>query len=256
MITFQGGTRMSKNIALQLYSIRDVVATTSYEEAVRQVAKMGYKAVETAGFPGTTAKAATKLFSDLGLSVVAAHTELPLGDKKNEVLDTIATLGNPRLVCTRIGPKDVVSLDSIKALCDRLNEGYEVAKNNGISFGIHNHWWEFGKIGGRFAHDYMVELLNPGIFYEIDTYWVKVGGADPIEIIKKLGPKVQLLHIKDGPGNREDAMTAVGDGIMNIPAVIQAAGSNAKSLIVELDRCDTDIMVAVKRSYDYLAGLK
>lgn len=246
---------MSDHIALQLYSIRDVVAATNYESAVRRIAEFGYKEVETAGFPGTTPEAALKLFNELDLTIVAAHVGLPIGDKKNEILDTLAALGKPRLLCTQIGPKDVVDLDTIKALCDRLNEGYEVAKANGLSFGIHNHWWEFGKLNGRLAHDYMLDMLDPGIFLEIDTYWVKVGGADPVEVIKKLGTRVPLLHIKDGPGTREAAMTAVGEGIMDIPAVIKASGSNAKSLIVELDRCDTDIMVAVKKSYDYLAGL-
>lgn len=246
---------MSARIALQLYSIRDVIATSDYASSVQQIAEMGYKAVETAGFPGTSPESAAKLFSDLGLTVVAAHTGLPLGDRKNEILDSIQALGYPRLVCTQIGPKDVVDLDTVKSLCDRLNEGYEVAKSSGISFGIHNHWWEFGKIDGKLVHHIMLELLNPAIFFEIDTYWAKVGGSDPVAIVKSLGNRVPLLHIKDGPGNREAAMTAVGDGIMDIPGVLNAAGSNAEAWIVELDRCDSDIMEAVKKSYDYLASL-
>jgi sugar phosphate isomerase/epimerase len=246
---------MSAQIALQLYSIRDVVASTSYEAAVRQVAEMGYPAVETAGFPGTTVEAAAKLFTELGLTVVAAHTGLPVGEHKNEILDSIFALGKPTLVCTQIGPNDVKTVDDICALCERLNEGYEVAAANGISYSIHNHWWEFGEVSGRLVHDYMLEQLNPGITFEIDTYWVKVGGIDPAVIVKNLGARVPLLHIKDGPGNKEQAMTAVGDGVMDVKKILEASGSNAKALIVELDHCDTDIMVAVKKSYDYLAGL-
>ncbi|MBE0698361.1 MAG: sugar phosphate isomerase/epimerase, partial [Anaerolineaceae bacterium] len=209
----------------------------------------------TAGFPGTTPEAAVKLFAELGITIVAAHTGLPMGNKKNEVLDTLAALGKPRMVCTQIGPADVENLETIKALCDRLNEGYEVANSNGISYSIHNHWWEFGKINGRLIHHYMLDLLNPGILLEVDTYWVKVAGPDPVEIVKNLGARAPLLHIKDGPGNKEAAMTAVGDGIMDIPAILKAAGTNAKWLIVELDRCDGDIMAAVNKSYDYLATL-
>jgi sugar phosphate isomerase/epimerase len=246
---------MSDRTALQLYSIRDVIAATDYESSVRKIAAMGYRAVETAGFPGTTAAAAVKLFAELGITVVAAHVGLPLGDQKNEVLDTLAALGNPRMVCTQIGPADVSDLEKIKALCDHLNEGYEVASSYGISYGIHNHWWEFGEINGRLVHHYMLDLLNPGIFLEVDTYWVKVAGQDPAVIVKSLGARTPLLHIKDGPGNREAAMKAVGDGVMDIPAILKAGGSNVKYLIVELDNCDGDIMVAVKKSYDYLATL-
>ncbi len=213
------------------------------------------KQLKLLDFLGPLRSSAAKLFTDLGLAVVAAHVGLPLGDRKNEILDSVKALGNPRLVCTQIGPKDVVDLDSVKSLCDHLNEGYEVANTNGISFGIHNHWWEFGKIDGKLVHHIMLELLNPAIFFEIDTYWAKVGGSDPIMIVNSLGSRVPLLHIKDGPGNKEAAMTAVGDGIMDIPGVLNAAGSNAEAWIVELDRCDSDIMEAVKKSYDYLASL-
>jgi sugar phosphate isomerase/epimerase len=246
---------MTDRTALQLYSIRDVVAATSYESSVRNIAEMGYRAVETAGFPGTTAETAAKLFADLGITVVAAHVGLPLGDHKNEVLDSLAALGKPRMVCTQIGPNDVTDLDTIKALCERLNEGYEVATAHGISYGIHNHWWEFGHINGRLIHQIMLDLLNPGIFFEVDTYWVKVAGQDPAVIVKDLGARAPLLHIKDGPGTKEAAMTAVGDGIMDFPTLLKAAGDHAKWLIVELDQCDNDIMAAVKKSYNYLATL-
>ncbi len=246
---------MSDKIALQLYSVRDEAAKSGYETAVRKVAAMGYRAVETAGFPGTTPEAAARLFQDLGLEIVAAHTGLPLGDRKNEIIESLEALGKPRLVCTQIGPDDVRTLDTIKALCDRLNEGYGVAKSNGISFGIHNHWWEFGEVNGRLAHHLMLEMLDPGIFFEVDTYWVKVGGSDPSEVVKNLGDRAPLLHIKDGPANREEPMTAVGDGVMDIPAMLKAVGAEDKWLIVELDRCGTDMLEAVKKSYDFLAKL-
>lgn len=245
---------MSDRIALQLYSIREA-ANQSYENAVRQIAGFGYKAVETAGFPGTSAEAAVRLFEDLGLTVAAAHVGNPVGEKKNEILDTVEVLGKPNLICTQIGPGDVTDMSAIKALCERLNEGYENAAARGISYGIHNHWWEFGHVDGRLVHEVMLELLNPGIFFEVDTYWVKVGGSDPVDIVRKLGQRAPLLHIKDGPGTKEAGMTAVGDGVMDIPAILQAAGSVNPWQIVELDRCDTDMMEAVKKSYNYLSSL-
>lgn len=246
---------MSDRIALQLYSVRDEAAKSGFEAAVRKVAEMGYQAVETAGFPGTNADAAAKLFKELGMTVVAAHTGLPLGERKNEIIESVEALGKPLLVCTQIGRDDVKTMDTVKDLCERLNEGYAVAKANGISFGIHNHWWEFGEVDNRLVHHVMLDLLDPGIFFEVDTYWVKVGGGDPIKVVKNLGDRAPLLHIKDGPANREEPMTAVGDGVMNIPKMLQEIGSDDKWLIVELDRCGTDMLEAVKKSYDFLAKL-
>lgn len=243
---------MAKKIALQLYSIRDV--KLDYETKIRKVAAMGYPAVETAGFPGSSAEAAAKLFKELGLTVSSAHVGLPVGEAKNQILETMEALGKPPLICTQIGPNDVKSMDTIKALCDRLNEGYAVAKENGLVFAIHNHWWEFDTVDGRLAHDIMLELLDPGILFEIDTYWVKVGGSDPVQLLKKLGKRAPFLHIKDGPAVKDQPMTAVGDGVMDVPTILKAALPDAWE-VVEMDSCATDVMVAAKKSYVYLASL-
>lgn len=243
---------MVKKISIQLYSIRDV--DLDYESKIRKIAEMGYPAVETAGFPGSSPEKASKLFKELGLVISGAHVSTPVGEKKQEILETLEALGKPPMIDTQIGWDDVKTMDTIKALCERINAGYEVAKGNGLVYAIHNHWWEFATVDGRVVHDIMEDLLDPGVLFEIDTYWVKVGGSDPIKLLKKLGKRVPFLHIKDGPGTTEAAMTAVGEGVMDIPAILKAGLPDAWH-VVELDRCDTDVMMAVKKSYDYLAGL-
>jgi sugar phosphate isomerase/epimerase len=49
-------------------------------------------------------------------------------------------------------------------------------------------------------------------------------------------------------------MVAVGQGIMDWSAIIPAAQA-ADWLIVELDRCATDILQAVEQSYRFLTAL-
>jgi sugar phosphate isomerase/epimerase len=86
----------------------------------------------------------------------------------------------------------------------------------------------------------------------VDTYWVKVAGHDPAAVLRQLGNRAPLLHIKDGPADgTQSAMTAVGAGVLDWQAIIPA-GSAAEWLIVELDRCDTDMLQAVADSYTYL----
>jgi hypothetical protein len=63
-----------------------------------------------------------------------------------------------------------------------------------------------------------------------------------------------LLHIKDGPAVRGEPMVAVGDGVLDVPSIIQAGAGSTQWLIVELDACATDMMEAVEKSYDYLVG--
>ncbi len=241
---------MPKPIALQLYSLREAAAK-DYEAVIRQVAAMGYDGVETAGFPGTTAQAAGKLFRELGLKVPAAHIfPPPTGAKAAEAADTLAAIGCQRIV-TGFGRDNFKTLDETKRSCDIFNQAYAEAKARGLRLAIHNHWWEYQPVEGQYPYQVMLKELDPGIELEIDTYWVKTGGVDPVMAIREAGPRATLLHIKDGPATTTEPMLAVGEGVMDFPAILRAA-DHAEWLIVELDRCATDMAEAVAKSLKYL----
>ena len=247
---------MKPQIALQLYSVRDIInPSNDYATVVRKVAAMGYHGVETAGFPGTTPQAAGRLFKELGLAVCSAHVTSPVGDKKNEVLDTLAALDCKTLINTQIGPDDVKSLDLIKKTCDRLNEGYVNAKAAGLNYGIHNHWWEYGKLSDQYIYRLMRAQLDPGILFQLDTYWIKTARVDPAAVVTEMGARAPYLHIKDGPAVKNEPMVAVGDGVMDFPAILKAGGAYLQWLIVELDSCATPILPVVEKSFQYLKSI-
>src|SRR4030065_2806671 len=90
---------MTPPIALQLYSVRDVIEKSDYETVVRQVAQIGYAGVETAGFPGTTPQAAGKLFKGLSLLVSSIHKfPIPTPADKQEILDTFGAWDTMNIV--------------------------------------------------------------------------------------------------------------------------------------------------------------
>lgn len=245
---------MTKPIALQLYTVRDLL-NEDFEAVVHKVAEIGYEGVETAGFPPpTTPEQAASLFDSLGLKVTSTHSPLPLGQDKNQVLDTAAALGCRRIVSGHLPPEEYANIDKIKRACGRLNEANAVAVENGLEFGVHNHWWEFQHIENQYTYKYWLEYLDPAIFFELDTYWIQSAGLDPVEIIHEFGHRAPLLHIKDGPTPSDSSapMTAVGEGVLDFPRILNAASDNAEWLIVELDRCATDMMTAVDESYRYL----
>jgi sugar phosphate isomerase/epimerase len=249
---------MSDRIALQLYTVRDV-ANKDYEGTVRKVAEMGYRAVETAGFPGTTPEQAARLFKELGITVVASHSPMPLGDAKNQVLETMDALGKPRLICPGVNRDYFKSVDGVKALCTLLNESNQVARANGMEFGFHNHDVEYGKLEGQYIYQLMKENLDPSVFFELDTYWIQVAGINPVDVIKEMGQRAPLLHIKDGPADaatRDAPMTAVGEGVMDVKAILAASGDIARYWIVEMDRVAGDAMEEARKSYDYLKGIQ
>jgi len=186
--------------------------------------------------------------------VPSAHLPLPIGDDKSRVLDTAATLGVQYVVLAWLPAEELRTVDQIKAHCERMNEGSANAKANGLTLCYHNHWWEVELIevlGDRTPLDVMLEHLDPSVAFEVDLYWVKTGGADPVLTLNRLGARVPLVHVKDGSAKVEDSMLAVGDGTLNYPAILPAA-AHATWAIVELDRCATDMLTAVRRSYDYL----
>lgn len=246
---------MPKPIALQLYSVRQSLGA-DFAGTLNQVAVMGYSGVETAGFPqGVTPKEARQIFDDLNLVVMGSHSPLPLGGDKNKVLDTLATIGCPHLISAWTDPDYYTSRDKMKALADTFNQAYVTALENGMQFSIHNHDFEFSLVEGVPAINILKEYLNPGINFELDTYWIKVAGIDPAGVVAEMGARAPLLHIKDGPATRGADMTAVGDGVVDVPAIIQAGIPHTQWLVVELDRCATDILAAVEKSYQYLARL-
>ena len=241
---------MPAPIALQLYSVREQLAE-DYTGVITKIAEMGYVGVEPAGFPGSTMEEARQLYDDLGLQVCSAHMALPVGDGKQKVIDEAGILDCPRVV-SGFGPDQFKTRDLVKAACGKFNEAAANVAAAGLSFGIHNHWWEFIDLDdGTPVYKVMLDELDDGVLFELDTYWVQTGGKNAADVVAELGPRAPLLHIKDGPCDKDQPMTAVGDGEMDFPAVIGAAAA-AEWLIVEIDRCDGDMIEAVARSYGYL----
>jgi len=244
---------MTVPIALQLYTLRDLMAQ-DFEGTVRTVADMGYIGVETANMFGSSPTSAARLFQELGLTVMGAHSPLPLGDDKQQVLDTMGALDCKRVIVAWQPPEKYKSLDGIKSICETLNEGAAVARAHGLQVGYHNHWFEYQLLENRIPVDVMLEYLDPDVFFEVDVYWVQTAGQDPAAVVRRLGPRAPLLHIKDGPCQMEAPMTALGEGVVDIPGVVAAGAGSTEWLVVELDRCATDITEAVRKSYQYLIG--
>lgn len=249
-------------IGVQLYTVReefkkDIAGT------LNRLADIGFEAVETAFWPeGITLHQAGEYIKAAGLSVSSAHIELPFGEHKQVMLETAAAFGCNKMIWHG-WPEDkrYSTLEGTKELAHLYNEASQFAKSNGLQFGIHNHWWEFrNKIEGRFVYEVLLDTLDKDILFEIDTYWVKVAGHNPADIVHRFGSRAPLLHIKDGPAQWKDSlpednpdpMTAVGKGSQNFPAIVAAANGNTEWMIVEMDKTATDVFEALQESYNYL----
>jgi sugar phosphate isomerase/epimerase len=215
---------------------------------------MGYAGVEFGGLYGASPAAAAKLVRELGMQITSMHAPTPLRDNLTVAVDTAKTLGVKRVVCAWYPPEAFADMDAIRATCDELNTADEIMRGNDLELHYHNHWQECARVGDKLVYQHMLDLLAPTVGFEIDTYWARTAGLDPAAMIRELGKRAPLLHIKDGPATMDADMTAVGQGVMDIPALAEASRDTAEWWIVELDRCATDMLDAVEQSYSYLTS--
>jgi sugar phosphate isomerase/epimerase len=241
-----------KEVSVQLYSVRAELEK-DYEGVIRKIAGFGYKFVEPAGFPGCTLEKAAKLYDELGIKALSIHGALPVGDDLAQSIETAKALGAEYIVSGK-GPDDFKTADDIKKVAELFSEASANAAPHGIKIGYHNHYWEMDIVDGVPGYRIFMENTPDDVKMEIDTYWVKVGGLDPVAVITEAGSRAPLIHMKDGDIEPRTPMKAVGSGAMDFPPIVEAA-SFAELLIVELDSCATDMLEAVKSSYDYITSI-
>ncbi|WP_049571408.1 sugar phosphate isomerase/epimerase family protein [Streptomyces sp. SBT349] len=246
---------MAPPLGVQLYTVRDALAADR-DAALGRIAEIGFTAVEP--FDPTADPVGFRSVVDgLGLSVIATHARSLLDGEPGPVFEAIDILGTDRaIVPAGIPAEEFTTHDGIARTADLLNGLASRAAGHGIRLGYHNHWWELEPVfEGRHALELLAEQLSPGVFLEVDTYWAAIGGADVPALLRRLGDRVEALHVKDGPATtRDEPHQAVGEGAMPVPEILAAAPDALR--IVELDTCATDFFDALARSRAYVTELE
>lgn len=242
-------------LSVQLYSVRDHYAQDR-AATLHRLAEIGFTAVEPFQ-PTDDPSGFRKIADDLGLAVSSSHAiGLVREPEPGPVFEAVAALGTDRAILPAgIVREEFTTHEGLERTAGLLNSLSEQAASFGLRIGYHNHWWEFEPVlDGRHALEILADLTTPAVFFEIDTYWAAVGGADVPAVLARLGDRVELLHVKDGPLVQAAAHVALGQGAMPIPQVLAAAPDAWR--VVEFDDCDTDIFEALAVSRTYLAGLE
>lgn len=245
--------------ALQLYSVRDMTAR-DFAGTVKKVADIGYKLVETAGYGNLkTAKDAKKALDDAGVKAVSGHFSIDMLEKQIEqVIDEAQTLELELVVCPFLPDNRRKTAADYQAVAKSLEKAGLMLHQHGIILGYHNHAFEFEKLDGKYGMDILLENTQPHLVCaEIDVYWVKHAGVDPVEYINKLGDRVRALHLKDMLKGQEKRFAPVGTGIIDFKTLIAAADKNGVRYgIVEQDRTyDKATLDAIKTSFENLKKL-
>jgi sugar phosphate isomerase/epimerase len=236
---------------MQLYSVREQLGSDRIG-VLKRIAAAGYGAVEAFNVLADPAGLRADLDA-AGLSVCAVHAN-PIGDQAAEILAATRTLGADTIFVPYLPPARFADAAGVDDVAAELNQTAARAADAGFRFGYHNHDFELSSlVNGQPALEVLAAALDENVLLEVDTYWAAVGGQDVPALLARLGDRVRYLHVKDGPISKDEPMTAVGAGRMPVADILAAAPS-AEWHVVELDRCATDMLVAVEQSLDWLAS--
>lgn len=243
---------MPRPIAIQLYSLR-AEADADLDATLSRLGRIGFRGLECADLHGRSPAEFRRRVSDAGMVLCSAHA-MATGDDGARALDTVAALESPIAVVPVAAPDRFRDDEGVGLVANELNRALALARERGLALAYHNHFWEWTPLAdGTPAFDRLLERLDPGVQIELDVYWAKTAGQDPVALVERLGPRASRLHMKDGPADGPaSAMTAAGGGTIDLAAI--AAADASEWHIVELDRCDTDMFDAVEASYAYLVG--
>jgi sugar phosphate isomerase/epimerase len=242
-------------VGLQLYTLRDRMAQ-SVERTLYDVARLGYKEVEFAGYFDRPPRAIKQLLDRNDLKSPSAHVGI---DKLKagwyRTLSEADEMDQKWLVVAWLAEEDRNSLDAIKRTAEMFNKAGEDADTFGIKFAYHNHDFEFEEVEGRRIFDVLLEETNPEfVDFEMDLYWIAKGGADPFQYFEKWPGRFPLVHVKDG--DAEMKMTPVGKGTIDFAKIFeQTELAGMKHFYVEHDN-PADPMASVSSSYRYLKNLE
>ncbi|SFT88913.1 Sugar phosphate isomerase/epimerase [Algoriphagus locisalis] len=246
----------AQEVALQLYSLRNEmkVDPVKYHELISE---WGISALEGGGGYGMSDAEYAKLLSDNNLRIIGVGAEyMQLTKNIQPIIDQAKKYGAKYATCYWIphaeGP---ISMEEIKIATALFNAvGAELAKE-GITFLYHPHGYEFAKDRNKVRFDYM--LANAKNFaFNMDVFWVKMGGGDPLKIMKKYPGKFPILHLKDRkkgtPGSKNgqaDVETNVilGTGDIDIAGIIKEAkkqGTEYLTIEDESSRSVTQIPIS------------
>jgi sugar phosphate isomerase/epimerase len=238
--------------ALQLYTVRDHLEQ-DFPGTLERVKEIGYDCVELAGYGSYTPAECKQLLDDIGLIPVSAHVGLhELSVDASSVIETLQTVG------VKYAPLSAGadSEDDWREIARALEAAGAMLRAAGITLCYHNHAHEFEKIGDQYILDFLFDATKPDhLAAQIDTYWVKYGGEDPVAFIKKYAGRCPLLHIKDMTADEDPTFAEVGQGIIDWGPVF-AAGAEAgvEWYIVEQDTCTGDSIDSARISAEFMAA--
>ncbi len=221
-------------------------------------------------FYGRTAEETAALLKANDLSSPSVHTTITtMRDGLRPFLDGMGPLA-PKyaVVPALLNPEDRNSKDAYLKLADEFNALGETMKPYGMKFVYHNHGYEHVTYDGEMGLDILIKNTDAALVqFELDIFWMKAAGQNPIDYLKKYPNRFKLMHVKDssvdfrfkGDGSTPEQwmegfplMSDPGDGVFDIKGIIeQGRESGVEHFFLERDLAP-EPEKTIKNSYSTL----
>ncbi len=224
----------AQEIGLQLYSLRnefkkDVPGTLA------KIKEWKIKQIEGGGTYGLPVDEYKKLLQQNNLEMVSYGAGFDELEKNPQtVIDNAKAFGAKYIMCAWVPHKEgEFSMDDIKKAINVFSAAGKLMYENGLKLCYHPHGYEFLPYEKGTMFDYMVKNTDPKyVNYEMDVFWVKHPGQDPVALLKKYPNRFLMLHLKDRePGTEgnqngcapDESNVVLGKGDVGIAAIMKEA---------------------------------
>jgi sugar phosphate isomerase/epimerase len=256
----------AQEIGLQLYSLRNQFAK-DVPGTMSKIKAMGIKKIEMAGTLGLPFSDLIKLLAINELNVVSFGTNFEYLEKfPQAVADQARSFGAQYVVCFWIPHEgDAFTKEDVDKAAEVFNAAGKIMAKNGLLLCYHPHGYEFKPYNDGTLFDYMIKSFDARyVHFEMDVFWIKQGGQDPVTLLKKYPTRFILLHLKDrkhgtpGSDNGQadvESNVVLGSGDVGIAEIMKTAkqlGIQHFFIEDESSRAEEQI----PKSMEYLKSLK
>ncbi len=243
---------------IQLYTVRAEMAK-DFEGTLKAVAALGYKEFEFAGYNNKSPQEVKTLLGNLGVTAPSAHFALAEFDKNiNKTIDIAKGVGHSILICPFLMPDQRKTLDDYRKVAAILNKAGEACKKAGITFGYHNHDFEFKEVEGKLPMDLLLAECDKNLVkIELDLGWMTYAGKDPVEYFTKHPGRFINFHVKDMNPSTKEITVELGRGNVDFKRIFAKSKlAGVKHYFVEQDRSTMSPLESIKISMEYLKNLE
>lgn len=246
-------------IGAQMYTAREFCKTPAdIAKSCAKVKAMGYDGIQVSAFGPIEPAELKRILDGEGLACAATHISLDrMKNEPEKVIEEHQLWGCKYTAIGGFFPKEAWTRALFEEFAATYNGVAAKFADSGIRIGYHNHSHELSPVDGQPPLGLLIELCDPAIWFEIDTYWIQHGGGDPAAWIDRVPGRIPCVHFKDMTitPKREHKMCEIGDGNLNWPRIIQSCrNAGVEWYLVERDSGDLDPFDSLKKSIENMRG--